>query len=82
MFVCTDCGNVFEEPRVWKESHGLNYGLYEYFSECPYCGGDYAETHECDICGEWIVDKYIKTDDGRRFCDNCYLNMELGDEDY
>lgn len=43
--------------------------------------GTYAEAHECDCCGEWITGDYIKTKDGKRYCENCYTTMELGDED-
>lgn len=81
MFVCLDCGCVFEEPIEWEEKHGLDYGPYEYWSGCPSCKGDYVEAHQCDNCGEWITSKYVKLDNGERFCENCFSIMELSDED-
>jgi hypothetical protein len=81
MYVCCECGHVFEEPEHWEETHGLDYGPYEHMSGCPHCGGGYAEAHKCNCCDDWIDDTYIKTDDGNRYCFNCYRVMELGDED-
>ena len=79
-FVCIDCGAIFEEPQHWEDRHGFDYGPFEEWSGCPYCGGAYAEAHECDCCGEWITGGYIKTEDEKRYCGKCYATMELGDE--
>lgn len=81
MFICIECGNLFEEPREWEETHGLDYGPYEKFSGCPNCHGGYVEAHLCNCCEEYIDDVYIKTDDGHRYCLNCYQVMHIGDED-
>lgn len=52
MFKCKDCGCEFEEPRSYREYHGLDYG-YETLWECPNCGsGDYNPSRACPICGE------------------------------
>ena len=42
-FKCNCCGEVFDEPRVIRESHGFHDGFYETFCICPYCGGDYDD---------------------------------------
>lgn len=85
MFVCIECGHVFNEEgaSVWTESRGEYWGspCHEEMDGCPKCGGSYAQTYECDCCGEWIVDKYIKTEDGCRYCSECYFEHDLGDED-
>lgn len=81
MYVCVECGCVFQEPDYWEETHGLDYGPYEKWSGCPSCGGSYTEAYPCDCCGEWINDTYIKTDDDERFCIGCYRVMRLGDEE-
>lgn len=81
MYVCLECQETFETPMEWEETHGLGHGPYEKWSGCPYCGGGYVEGHECDCCGETIIDIYIKTDHGYRYCLNCYKVMELGDEE-
>lgn len=80
LFVCLECGNVFAEPVHWEETHGLDSPPYEHFSGCPLCYGSYVQAYQCDCCGSWMTDGYIKTDDGKRYCGNCFCNMELGDE--
>lgn len=80
VFVCIECGRTFETPDYWTETHGLDTPPYEEFSACPYCGSDYTEAKRCDCCDEWISDDYIKTEDGKRYCNNCIAHMELGEE--
>ena len=81
LFVCIECGNVFEDPKYWRETHSLDTPPYEEWSGCPKCHGAYTEAHKCDCCDEWIDDTYIKTDDDKRYCLNCYQVMDLGDEE-
>ena len=80
MFVCLDCGKIFQDPMRYTETHCLDSPPYEVYSGCPECGGAYAETYQCEDCQEWIVGEYIKTSSGYRFCENCYNTLELGDE--
>ena len=82
MFVCLDCGKIFQNASHYIESHGFDSPPYEQRDGCPSCGGAYTETHECDECGKWITGEYIKTASGRRVCENCYSVMDLGEEDY
>lgn len=42
-YKCNNCGEIFDEPQVYYETHGFTDGVYERFSCCPYCGGDYSE---------------------------------------
>lgn len=81
-FVCLECGEVFDKPIELKDDRGECFGFpaYENFSVCPYCHGAYTEAHRCDCCGEWITDDYIKVGN-ERFCNNCFLHYDLGDED-
>ena len=79
MFICLECGTLFEDPVEWEERHGLDYGPYEHWTGCPFCHGGYTEAHRCDECDEWIVDDYIKVGD-KRYCSECCLSMELGEE--
>jgi hypothetical protein len=81
MFVCIECGRLFEKPIYWEETHGLNSSPFEKWSGCPKCYGAYTEAHQCDCCDEWIIDDYIKTEDGQRYCSECYQKHEIGDED-
>lgn len=56
MFKCMDCGWEFEEPKVNREYHGLEYG-HEDRCYCPNCGSeDYKEGKACGICGEYAYD--------------------------
>ena len=81
MFICTECNSVFEEPELWEETHGLNTPPYEQWYGCPYCSGSYIETYKCDCCENWITtDVYVKTKDDKRYCDDCFLYYNLGDE--
>lgn len=80
MFKCMDCGCEFEEPKVNREYHGLEYG-HEDRCYCPNCGSeDYKEGHACDICG----DEAFEED----YCDNCietakqYINTDFLSGDY
>ena len=42
-YICHNCGEIFDEPRVYRESHGFTDGFYETQSWCPYCGGDFED---------------------------------------
>ena len=78
MYICLDCGAVFDEPQHWEEKHGLTHGPYEEFSGCPECGGAYAETFKCSCCDEWIDGDYIETADDGRYCEACYCKKTIG----
>lgn len=80
MFVCLECGRLFEDPACWQETHGFDYPPYEERSGCPYCYGSYAKTYECDCCSKWIVNDHIKIGK-ERYCQDCYTEVSL-DEAY
>ena len=44
-YKCRCCGEIFDEPRVFREYHGFE-DFPEIQSCCPFCGGDYAEYDE------------------------------------
>ena len=81
MYICLECRTLFEQPFEWEETHGLSTPPYQHLSGCPECYGGYVEAFECDCCGDWITDKYVKVDD-KRYCEYCCTNYEVGDEDY
>ena len=68
MWICKDCGEVFEEPIVTRDDPSpagvsLSSGYYE-FESCPRCESfDIEKATECRSCGEWF--------DGDMLCDNC-----------
>lgn len=72
MYLCLDCGRLFEEPKSYTEKHNLDTPPYEHWSGCPVCSGGYVETMKCDVCDEWIVGEYIKLKNNTFVCENCY----------
>ncbi len=79
MFVCEECGHIFEDTKHYVEKHNLDYGPYEEWDGCPICSGNYVEAHKCDCCDEWIVEAYVKVED-QRYCQECYQVYGIGDE--
>lgn len=79
MYVCIECGNLFENPIEWVETHGLDTPPYEHWSGSPCCRSNYTEAFRCNECDDWITGDYIRVGD-KRYCDSCYSHMELGDE--
>lgn len=46
IYKCRDCGEEFDEPYCWVETHGFTDGLYEHWSACPNCKStDYDYAH-------------------------------------
>ena len=83
MFICCECGKMFEDIAIWREYRGECFGdpSYEELWGSPCCYGNYVEAKECSCCGEYITDTYVETYDGRRYCSECYIERELEDED-
>lgn len=73
MFLCVDCGALFEEPRIHIERHGLDAPPYEKWTACPECGGGYVKTMRCKFCGDWITGDYVELDDESVVCECCYM---------
>ena len=48
MYKCNDCGEEFEEPYRYVETHGFTDGLYEHWAVCPCC-----ESTDFDLEFEW-----------------------------
>ena len=59
MYICKECGKVFEEPCVEHDDPspqgvGLASGYYTY-TYCPHCGSDeFTEADLCLCCGDYI----------------------------
>lgn len=79
MYICLECQHVFENPVRYIEKHCLDSPPYEEWDGCPLCGGSSVDAYQCECCGEWIKDAYIKIEH-RRYCQDCYQIFELGDE--
>lgn len=48
MYICADCGRVFEDKVTYTEDWG------ERYTGCPSCGGYAQEATTCE-CGEYIL---------------------------
>lgn len=77
MYLCLECNRTFENPKIYKESHGLD-PPWEKKEGCPYCSGAFVETFKCNGCGGWITGSYVKTKGGDFICDSCYVELEIG----
>ena len=73
MYICRDCGELFEHPVTHYDDpspYGVSLpsGSYEYY-ECPECGSDdITEAEECPCCGNHY--------DGQKvLCDNCMASL-------
>ena len=55
MWICNDCGAVFENPREYYEHDTGYYGM-----DCPHCGSDdIDEAKRCSECDEWVNEKNL-----------------------
>ena len=81
MYLCLDCGELFEEPKHYTETHGLDFPPYEEWSGCPECAGAYVKTILCDYCEEWITGQYIRLHyDDTVVCEDCYSMHNIESE--
>ena len=72
MYICHNCGAVFDTPDTYEEHHpyGMGYAR-ERWSVCPSCGDtDFDEAKECSRCGEYFAEL---EDDG--LCELCWDEM-------
>jgi hypothetical protein len=70
MYICNECGLVFEEPYVYEERHGLDHPPYEKWSVCPRCREtNFCEAQECKRCGTLCGEL------NEGLCDVCYEDM-------
>ena len=71
MFICLDCGNVFDEPATYVEHHPYGSGYAdEEFCVCPYCRGDCAPAIQCEQCGEYYIEEEMHNS---IICSTCAL---------
>ena len=66
MYVCSECGQVFDIPYEWTEPYGQS------FKGSPCCRANYDEASLCE-CGN-IKEKY------HRYCDKCEEVIKIENE--
>lgn len=55
MWICNNCGTVFENPREYYE-HDTGY----HDMECPHCGSDFIYgAKRCAECSEWVNEENL-----------------------
>jgi hypothetical protein len=71
MYICSNCGETFEECKIIEEHHPYGMGTAaEKWAVCPQCGEtDFDEAKQCERCGELVAELY----DG--LCDICDEDM-------
>lgn len=83
MYICLECGEVFEHPKEYKEYYvnevinGTN--SYTYYA-CPRCEGAYEEAVECEECGDFVpkseINYVLQGEKFIRMCNKCYEEEE------
>lgn len=72
MYICTNCGHVFDTPNIHTEDYGFgNYGIqpncFDY-EICPNCESEhFVKAKPCNWCGEWFPEN-------KPFIDGCCMN--------
>lgn len=79
-FVCVECGYVFQDPKEYVETHGLDTPPYEHFIGCPKCGGAFVPAKQCEYCGQNIIGEYVKIADGNIYCEECFSVRDISDD--
>ena len=77
MWICFDCGHVFDEPDTFQEKVGEFWGApaWETCGCCPNCGStEYDQAEQCERCGEWVPELYDVLN--MRVCDICRDDLE------
>ena len=72
MFICHECGEVFEEPKIIEEHHpyGMTYATEEW-AVCPHCGeNNFDKAKKCSMCGEYVAEV-----DEEELCEVCHSDM-------
>lgn len=61
MYICKDCGDTFDVAKSATEfqPYGNGYVAEPEHYVCPYCGGEFEEAQQCEICGEYCTSSDI-----------------------
>ena len=71
MYICSKCGEVFDEPLREEERPCSDFPETESWYYCPHCHSDeYEEAEQCKVCGEWR--KETECEEG--VCNECVNN--------
>lgn len=86
MLYCKNCKNVFEDSDIryiWDKSEFWGATYIDNVATCPYCRSENIKNIDdhprCSCCQEICIDNYIKTEDDRCYCEECYLTYSIND---
>ncbi len=77
MFICNDCGEIFDEPRQSIILHDeVDCQREEYYDTCPSCGeNDIDVVVQCTVCNDYIAEykreDYVAFESGDVVCNEC-----------
>lgn len=72
MYICENCGEIFDEPLYVEERPCSDFPETETWSYCPNCrDDDYEEAVKCKICG-----KYFPRYHCDEFCKECQVKVK------
>ena len=67
MYICADCGRLFDEPSRYPEPRPVD--PYEEYTGCPTCGsGFYDDAEKCQWCNEYRLKEQLYAG---TLCGNC-----------
>lgn len=73
MYLCFNCGHVFDEPEI---RHPVRLDEYSELRLCPHCGrSDLTAAEICDLCGEVFPEDELFCG----LCPECYEEKEAAD---
>ena len=81
MYICLDCGKIFDEPTTYTEDMTPG-GVFEgdsfiqHYTGCPNCEGAYEEAKECDNCTEIIAYSNGEYTKQGFWCNKCLEELE------
>lgn len=78
LYICTDCGTTFDEPKEITEKHGLETPPYEKLLVCPEClGSDYDTAVVCAGCNKEMSSVGCYYLNNKHYCNKCFLTLEI-----
>jgi len=81
LYICTDCGATFDEPKEVTETHGLETPPYEKLLVCPEClSSDYDTAVMCGRCKTAVPSAGCYFVDNTHYCTKCFATLDLTDK--
>ena len=86
MYYCRNCKNVSDDSDIryiWERNEFWGATYIDNVKSCPYCRSDNLQNIDdnpkCSCCNEICIDDYIRTEDDRCYCKDCYSTYSVYD---